>query len=234
VFRSDTQVDVFYRDAADGIAQSWYVSDQGWHGPLEVMGTAGTAASPPTEAVWRSGSELDVFYFSTAGALTQLAYANGAWNGPAVPTSAAVTPPVAPTPPASSPSPSPSPSGAAQSTPTTITPPPVTRHARPRVRVTLAITWRWSTAGTRIRRVRVFGFPVRARLTVACAGRGCPPRAERASRRGLSRLWRRLEGWVYQPGDRITITITEPGFIRERARVHIWRDRTPTAQLVRR
>jgi hypothetical protein len=79
---------------------------------------------------------------------------------------------------------------------------------------------------------RAFRFPRRARLAVRCTARGCPRGAVRARRKGLPQLWRHLERLRYRSGDRITITITQPGHVAERAQVQIRAAKLPLVRLL--
>ena len=56
---------------------------------------------------------------------------------------------------------------------------------------------------------------------------------QRAGRKGLPRLWRRLERLVYRPGDRIILTVTQPRHVAERAEVLIRAAKLPDVRLLR-
>jgi hypothetical protein len=56
---------------------------------------------------------------------------------------------------------------------------------------------------------------------------------QRVSRNGLPALWRRLEGPLYRSGDRLTITITQPRHLAERAEVRIRAAKLPAVRLLR-
>jgi hypothetical protein len=76
-------------------------------------------------------------------------------------------------------------------------------------------------------------FPKRARLAVRCTARGCPRGVRRVGRKGLPGLWRRLERPLYRPGDRMSITITQPRHLAERAEVRIRAAKVPAVRLLR-
>jgi hypothetical protein len=101
------------------------------------------------------------------------------------------------------------------------------------VRVKLMIKWTWNARGTRMVSARAFKFPKRARMAVTCTARGCPHGVTRARRKGLPALWRRLERPLYRPGDVLTITITQPRHVAERAQVRIRPAKLPSVRLVR-
>jgi len=117
--------------------------------------------------------------------------------------------------------------------PTTILPAPAGHHSRPHVRVKIKISWTWNRRGTRMVHAKAFDFPERARLAVRCTARGCPRGVQRAGRKGLPRLWRRLERLVYRPGDRIILTVTQPRHVAERAEVVIRAAKLPAVRLLR-
>jgi hypothetical protein len=55
----------------------------------------------------------------------------------------------------------------------------------------------------------------------------------RVGRKGLPGLWRRLERPLYRPGDRMSITITQPRHLAERAEVRIRAAKVPAVRLLR-
>jgi hypothetical protein len=171
--------------------------------------------------VFRNGTEVDVYYQSANGALRESVYSDGGgWSG-----ALTVGGAPAPTPPSG-------PSGTTP-VPTTILPAAGGRHSRPRVRVKLTIRWTWTRRGTRMVSARASRFPKRARVAVRCTARGCPHGVQRAGRKGLPALWRRLERPLYRTGDRLTITITQPHHLAERAEVRIRAARVPAVRLLR-
>jgi hypothetical protein len=99
------------------------------------------------------------------------------------------------------------------------------------VRVKLTIKWTWSRRGTRMVSATTFKFPKRARVAVRCTARGCPHGVQRAGRKGLGKLWRRLERPLYRPGDRLTLTVTQPHHVAERAEVRIRTAKVPAVRL---
>ena len=216
VYDEGSAVDVFYRGTDGGIRQ--IVFDESWSpSPYEVPGTAGTAASAPAAVVYDGGSELDVFYMASSNALLQIAYSDaGGWSGPLVPQPVVTTP-----------------------SPTTVTPPAPSSpsqpasHSRPRVRVKLTIAWVWNRLSTRVRGAHAFRFPAQARIALRCDGRGCPRQVLRAGRRQLPSLWRALERPTYRPGDTITITITQPEHLAERAQIRIRAGAEPSVHVLR-
>ena len=188
---------------------------------LLVPGTAAAVDSSDGVAtdVFRNGTEIDVYYQSADSALRESVYSDaGGWSGP-ISLGGAVTPPS---------------SGPSVTTPvpTVILPAPSGRHSRPHVRVKLVIRWTWNRRGTRMISAKAFKFPKRARLAVRCSARGCPPGVTRATRKGLGGLWRRLERPLYRSGDRLTLTITQPGHVPERAQLTFRRGKVPAVRLL--
>lgn len=118
-----------------------------------------------------------------------------------------------------------------QSTPVPVSVPPP--RARGHVKVRISITWTWRGARTLIHRVVLSRLRARANVRVGCTGRGCPwRRALAAPRRRVARLLRSLDGSVLHAGDRLQITIREPGLIAERVSLRIRDGRRPLASLL--
>ena len=81
VFHNGTEVDLYYRDADNGIHESVYSDATGWSAPFELPGTAGVTTSAPAADVFRNGTEVDVYYRTGDGGIGESAYsdANG-WS----------------------------------------------------------------------------------------------------------------------------------------------------------
>lgn len=113
---------------------------------------------------------------------------------------------------------------------TTPAPTPIpTAKGRHALRVRLVLSWTWSGARTWLHRARIGRFPGRTKISVRCAGRGCPRPARLSARgpRGIHRLLRRLEGRRYRSGDVLSVALTAPGYTAERARVTVRNGRKP-------
>ena len=109
-----------------------------------------------------------------------------------------------------------------------LTPPP-----QGALRVRFALSARWAAARTTLRSLTPRGLPHAARVTVSCAGAGCPrlsARAQPAARIGV--LERALRGRVLRAGDRVLITVTAPGRGRERIAITIRSGRAPQLRLL--
>lgn len=76
-------------------------------------------------------------------------------------------------------------------------------------------------------------FPPHTRIRVSCAGPGCPRRARTADHRHMRSLVSSLRGRVFHAGERLTITISAPGWTPERGRIRIRNGRVPVAKLLR-
>ena len=83
MFHNGTEVDLYYRDADNGIHESVYSDATGWSAPFELPGTAGVTTSAPAADVFRNGTEVDVYYRTGDGGIGESAYsdANG-WSTP--------------------------------------------------------------------------------------------------------------------------------------------------------
>ena len=111
------------------------------------------------------------------------------------------------------------------------TPPPGTRR-HPRVRVKITISWTYNRARTRLHRIQMSRLPRGARVTVTCAGHGCPLKRRSAKAAHVKLLERRLQGTTYRAGDRLGITVSAPGRVSERARLTMRNGRLPRAALL--
>jgi hypothetical protein len=115
---------------------------------------------------------------------------------------------------------------------TTVPTPPAGRPGHRRVRVRITIDWRWAGMRTRVVKVEMSRLPRRARIMVKCTGRGCPLTRRHARAAHVKVLLHRLAGTTYRAGDVISITISAPGRVAERARITIRDGRKPLAALV--
>jgi hypothetical protein len=182
------------------------------NGPTSVgfgpMATAPTVAGVETD-------EYDVFWIGTDADMWEAQLVGQTWTsdqslGPMVPLPSTQTTPVT----------------------VTIPSPPATGSGR-RIRVEILMKWRWHGTHTRLRKVRWVGrFPARATVRVACHGRRCPRRLGKVGHRHLRALMRLLEARVFHPGQRLTITVSAPGWIAERAQVTIRNGALPLAKLL--
>jgi hypothetical protein len=100
----------------------------------------------------------------------------------------------------------------------TVPPPKPTPHHHLRL-VNVKVTFRWTIYFNRtlIHWVRFGRMSSRARVEFECRGRGCPWRKRTSTTRKLRRLKRAIDSRSFRPGDRLSITITEPGRVAERA-----------------
>jgi hypothetical protein len=185
------------------------------NGPTSVgfgpMASAPTVAAVPPD-------EYDVLWIGTDSNLWEARLVGQTWTseqslGPMVP----------------APAPPPSPQPAPRPVTVTLTPPPALPG---HVRVKILLSWVFSGIHSRLSKMRFGRLPAGATITVACRGRGCPKRPASVDRRHLRRLISSLEARRYRAGQRLTITITAPGRISERARVRIRDGRLPVAKLL--
>jgi hypothetical protein len=95
------------------------------------------------------------------------------------------------------------------------------------------ISWRWDGPRTLLRAISVSGLPGTAEVALACRGRGCPRLRRRRARAGhVGRLLGELHGRTFRAGDRLLITVTEPGHRTERIALTIRENRIPAARLL--
>lgn len=112
--------------------------------------------------------------------------------------------------------------------PVTIAPP-----ATPgRVHVKITLSWHWEGIHTKLRSIRFVKLSRSASIMVSCRGRGCPRRKWSARPRRSARLVRALRGRMFRVGDRLTITISVPTLVSERAQVRFRNNHKPVAKLV--
>jgi hypothetical protein len=105
----------------------------------------------------------------------------------------------------------------AEPPPVTVTvPPPPARHHRHYVRVKIPYRYRYRYGRTQIVWMRFDRLSRRGEVRLSCSGRGCPFRSRTASRRHLRGLERSLSNRWFRAGDRLTITVSEPGRVSER------------------
>jgi hypothetical protein len=194
-------------------AKLWQAKRSGtsWQGP-SATGIGPLASAPTVTAVWPS--EQDVFWVGTDADLWQATDAAGTWTsiqsrGPMVAYPPAQTTPV----------------------PVTVAPPAPSPRER-RLRVKIVMAWTWNGAHTRLRRLLFSRFPGRGTVRVSCRGRGCPRRASHAGHRNLRGLVSSLERRVFRSGQHLTITVSAPGWVPERAGVAIRDGALPTAKLL--
>jgi hypothetical protein len=112
-------------------------------------------------------------------------------------------------------------------------PRPKARHG---LKVKMLLSWTWRYGVTWLGKVKIGRLPKHSRLTIRCAGRGCP-RRQRMSATGvrrIRRLLRRLRGRRYRAGDVLRISLTAPGYRPERAKVVIRYAELPLAKLLSR
>jgi uncharacterized protein YuzE len=118
--------------------------------------------------------------------------------------------------------------------PTPLPTPPAGTRAHPRVRVKVLISWTWNRARTRVHEARIGRLPRTGKLTVSCAGRGCPFRVRSTGAKRLKAFTQRLRGTVFRAGDRVTITVSAPGRVSERGVLTIRNGRKPLVKEARR
>lgn len=180
------------------------------NGPTSIgfgpMGSAPTVAAVEPD-------EYDVFWIGTDSNLWEARLVGQTWTseqslGPLVPPPPTETVPVT----------------------TTIPPPPAPGR---RIRVEILMQWKWRGAHTRLHKLRWLGsFPARATVRVTCRGRRCPRTLGKVGHRHLRKLSRSLEARVFNAGQRLTITVSAPGWIPERAQVVIRDGGLPLAKLL--
>lgn len=186
------------------------------NGPTSVG--FGPMASAPTVAA-AAPNEYDVFWIGTDSNLWEARLVGQTWTslqvvGSLVPPAPVQQPPATvtiPPPPA---------------------PPAPTRSAR-RIRVKIVTSWTWKGSRTWLDRMRFSGsLPAGAKIRVSCHGRRCRKRAMSADRRHLRRLISSLKARAFRAGQRLTITISAPGWVSERAQVRIRNGRLPRVDLL--
>ena len=192
---------------ADWDSESW--NGVNLNGPVSV-GFGPMASAPAVAAV--APDEYDVFWVGTDSNLWEAQLVGQTWTsvqsrGPMVATQTAPTPVTVPR------------------------PPPGSRRAH-RVRAKIVMRWTYKGIHTRLDKIRFGRLPAAATIRVRCHGRDCPKRLWSASKRRLHRLDRSLERRSFQAGQRLTITISVPGWIPERAAVRIRDGAVPVAKLL--
>jgi hypothetical protein len=106
------------------------------------------------------------------------------------------------------------------------------KHKKNHVRTRIVVSWQWHGPVTELTKLRFQRLPRRARVTITCAGHGCPRARASASARHLGSLRRRLVGRTFQSGDRIRIRVSAPGDLGELAQLVIRAGREPSARLL--
>jgi hypothetical protein len=176
----------------------------------------------------------EVYWQGADGYLWESAESGGQWRGP-------VRTPIGGL--ASSPTATIGPGGAdyvfwevpppsTQTAPVPVTIQPPKAGPERRIRVKIVMSWSWSRTRTRLRAIRFGRFPTPATIRVTCHGRACPRRLGTARRRHLRALMRSLEARVFRAGQQLTITISAPGWIPERAQIRIRDGALPLARLL--
>jgi hypothetical protein len=113
--------------------------------------------------------------------------------------------------------------------------PQVTPAARRGVRAQFVISWAWLRRLTTLRSMTVRRLPRNGRVTLRCAGRGCPKLTVRSvSAKRVGRLLRAVRGRRFTVGDRLLITVSAPHRTTEWIELEIRDNRRPRARLVRR
>jgi hypothetical protein len=130
----------------------------------------------------------------------------------------------------------PIPSAAASPPATTTIPQPIA-PSRPRARllhVTVTFKWHWLRARTRLSKILIARLPATGTVHITCrgGGSGCMARGVSAKLRGVRRLIRSLTGRVYRAGDRISVSVTAPGYQPIRARITIRYNKVPTTEVL--
>jgi hypothetical protein len=182
------------------------------NGPTSV-GFGPMASAPTVAAV--AGGEYDVFWVGTDANLWEARLVGQTWVS-----DQSVGPMVASAPPPPAPG------------TVTIAPPPGVGHT-PQISLEIEMKWNWHGILTRLRKVRWIGsFPADATIRVTCHGRHCPRELGKVGHRRLRRLMRSLEARVFHAGQQLTITISAPGWVSERAQVKIRKGKLPLAKLL--
>ncbi len=130
------------------------------------------------------------------------------------------------------PAPAPAPPPVSTAPVSTPIPRPTLRHA---LRVKLVLSWTWRGVSTWLHKATIGAFPGRTRLTIRCKGRGCGRHTTVTARghRSVHRLLRTLAGRRYRTGDVLSISLTAPNYLAERADVSIRSGRKPRVRAVR-
>jgi hypothetical protein len=131
--------------------------------------------------------------------------------------------------------PVPMPAASTPATTTSIPEPIAPTRSRARVlHVKITLGWHWRHAATRLRRVQIAHLPRGATVRISCRGpgRGCRGRILSARPSSLRRLVRAMVGRMYRAGDRISITVTAPGYESLRARITIRNNKIPIVGLL--
>jgi hypothetical protein len=185
-------------------------SGSSWAGPTQAgLGPLGSA---PTVAV-ASSHEQDIFWIGSGSTLWEARYVNQTWTS--VESIGSMVPP----PPT-------------QTAPVPVTVQPPQAGPQRQIRVRIVMSWSWSRLRTRLRAIRFGRLPARATIRVTCHGHACPRRLGTVRRRHLRALIRSLEARVFRAGQRLTITISAPGWIPERAQIRIRDGALPLAKLL--
>ncbi len=201
---------MFWQGTGGAAAHLWQARETAgkWAGPIE---DPPVVPSPPT-VVAAGSSGYDVFWIGSDGDVWEV-YGNASGWSTAVP----VGPLVAPAPP-------PPPS------PVTVVAPPPSSHPRA-LRVRIVIRWRWNGVRTWLEHISFSRMPASTKITVRCHGRACPRHGWVGTRRHLRRVERALERRVYRAGQRLTLTLSAPGWFSERVELQIRDGALPRARL---
>jgi hypothetical protein len=106
------------------------------------------------------------------------------------------------------------------------------RARRRHIHARITISWTWRSARTRLERIAFAGLPRGARVTVRCAGRGCPAALRAGPTLSPRAAERALAHRRFRAGDRIYLTVTAGSLVPERALVRIRAGRLPAAGLL--
>ncbi len=179
------------------------------NGPVSV-GFGPMASAPTVAAV--APDEYDVFWVGTNSDLWEAQLVGQTWTsvqsrGPMVATQTAPAP-------------------------VTVPPPPRTHGKTRRVRVAIKMHWTFNGIHTWLDRIHFSRLPAGAGIRVTCHGRDCPRRVWSAGKRHVRRLAKALERRRFRAGQRLTITISAPGWIPERAGVRTRDGAVPVAKLL--
>jgi hypothetical protein len=206
----DGGVRIYFVAASDGaIHQLSYESSTGWSQSV-AMTSPVQSGTNPTSFPWTSCDQRIYFEAAADDAIHELGYTGPSQTeclGDLVPAATFA------------------PTGTA---PVTIAPP-----VKPgRVHVKFTLSWHWEGIHTKLRRIRFVKLPRTASIAVSCRGRGCPRRKWSSRPRRSGRLVKALRGRVFRAGDRLTITISVPALVTERAAVRFRNNHRPVAKLL--
>jgi hypothetical protein len=108
-------------------------------------------------------------------------------------------------------------------------PPP---HHKTKIAARIVPFWNWSGPRTQLLALQFKRLPHNAVITITCAGQGCPTHSWRATARHASGLVRPLTGRNLYVGARLTVAISAPGRLPERARFVTRNGEKPSGRLL--